>query len=66
MIEKCENTGIKYLNDPIAFIECSNCMDDVYDDIDEYNATRKRKFLIVFDGMIADIMSNNKIQVVVY
>ena len=66
LIEKCENTGIKYLNDPIAFIECSNCMDDVYDDIDEYNATRKRKFLIVFDGMIADIMSNNKIQVVVY
>ena len=48
-----------------AFIECSNSMDDVYEDIDEYNPTRKRKILIVSDDVIADIMSNKKIQAVV-
>ena len=40
-------------------------MEDVYEDIDEYNPTRKRKVLIVFDDMIADIMSNKKFQAVV-
>ena len=40
-------------------------MDDVYENINDYNPTRKRKMLIVFDDMIADIMSNKKIQAVV-
>ena len=33
-------------------------MDDVYENIDNYNPKRKRKILIVFDDMIADIMTN--------
>ena len=33
-------------------------MDDVCNNINDYNADRKRKNLIVFDGMIADIMTN--------
>ena len=37
-----ENAGIKHLNDSKAFIECSNTMDDVYENIDYYNPTRKR------------------------
>ena len=65
MIKKCEDAGIKHLNDQKAFIECSNTMDDVYDDIEEYNPTRKIKVLIVFDSMIADIMINKKCQAVV-
>ena len=40
-------------------------MDDVYENIDDYNPIRKRKILIVFDGMIADIISNKKFQAVV-
>ena len=40
-------------------------MDDVYKDIDDYNPNRKRKILIVFYGMIADIMSNENVQIVV-
>ena len=60
LIEKRENAGIKHLNDLKAFIECSNTIDDVYEDIDGYNPTRKRKILIVFVDMIADIMSNKK------
>ena len=52
LIEKRENAGIKHLNDPNAFIECSNTMDDVYENIHDYNWNRKRKILIVFDDMI--------------
>ena len=53
-----ENAGIKHLNDLKAFIDCSNTMNDVYENIDLYNPNRKRKVLIVFDDMIADIMRN--------
>ena len=41
LIKKQENAGIKHLNDSNAFIECSNSMDDFYDDIDEYNLRKK-------------------------
>ena len=57
LIVKCENAGIKNLNDASVFIEYSNTMDDVYNNIDDYNAKRKRKILIVLDDMIADIMT---------
>ena len=40
-------------------------MDDVYENIDEYNPNRERKILIVLDDMIADIMANKKFQAVV-
>ena len=39
-------------------------MDDVYWNIDDYNPSRKRKILIVFDDMIAEIMSNKKFQAI--
>ena len=42
LIEKRENAGLKYLNDPNAFIECSNTMDDVYENIHDYNRSRKK------------------------
>ena len=58
LIGERENAGIKHLNDPKAFIECSDTTDDVYENIDDCNPTRERKFLIVFDEMIADIMTN--------
>ena len=56
-IKKREDAGIKHFNDPNAFIECSNTMGDVYENIDDYNPNRKRKILIVFDDMIADILT---------
>ena len=58
LIKTCEFAGIKNLNDPGAFIEYSNTMDDVYNIIDHYNPKRKRKILIVFDDMIAGIMAD--------
>ena len=36
LIKKRENAGIKHLNNSKAFIECSNTMGDVYENIDDY------------------------------
>ena len=49
-----------YAKDPKVFMEYSNDMQDVYKNIDDYNTGKKRKILIVFDEIIAD-MINNKI-----
>ena len=56
---------IKHLNDSKAFIEYSNDMDDIYKNIEEYNPNKKRKILIVFDDMIADMVSNKKLNPIV-
>ena len=58
LINKSEQAGIKNLDDPHAFIEYSNDMNDVLDDINNYNKNRDKKVLIVFDDMIADIEYN--------
>ena len=52
-------------NDPKAFIEYSNTMADVYNIINDYNPERKRKTLIAFDDMIADIMTNKKFHTII-
>ena len=62
---KYEDAEIKHLNNPNAFIECSNTMYDVCENINDYNATRKGKKLIVFDEMIADIMTNKNVQAII-
>ena len=64
LIKKREDAGIKHVNNPNAFIECSNTMDDVYENINDYNPIRKRK-KIVFDDMIADIMTSEKFQAII-
>ena len=65
LIKKRKDAGIKHLNDPNAFIEYSNTMDDVYENINDYNLSRKRKILIVFDDMIADIMANKEFKAII-
>ena len=57
LINKREQAGIKNLNDPHD--------DDVFDDINNYNKNRDKKVLIVFDDMIADIMSSNKFKAII-
>ena len=65
LINKRENAGIKNINDPIAFIECSNTMDDVYEIIDDCNLSRERKILVAFNDMIAEIMANKKFEAII-
>ena len=62
LIDKREKAGLKSLKDQNAFIEHSNTMDDIYDDINDYNKKRKRIVLIVFDDMISHVMSDKKAQ----
>ena len=65
LINKREQAGIKNLNDPHVFIEYSNDMNDVLEDINNYNKNRDKKVLIIFDDMIADIMRSEKFKAIV-
>ena len=65
LIKKHEDGGIKHLNDWNAFIDFPNTIDDVYENTDEFNWSRKRKILIVFVDMIADIMTNKIFQAMI-
>ena len=46
-------------------MEYSNDMQDVYKNIEDYNPIKKRKILIIFDDMIADMINNNKLNPIV-
>ena len=66
---------MKHLNNPNTFIECSNTIYDVYENIyiykkkneniHGYNSSGKRKILIIFDDMFADIMTNKRFQAII-
>ena len=40
-------------------------MDDIYENIEEYNPDKERQILIVFDDLIADMLRNKKLQQIV-
>ena len=65
LINKREKVGLNHHDDPKAFIEYSNDMQDVYRNIEEYNFGKKRKALIVFDDTIADMINNKKLNTIV-
>ena len=65
LIYKREQAGIKNLHDPHAFIEYSNDMNGVLEDINNYDKNRDKKVLIIFDDMIADIMRSEKFKAIV-
>ena len=65
LINKREKVGLDHFNDPKAFMEYSNDMQDVYKNIEDYNPIKNRKVLIVFDDTIADMINNNKLNPVV-
>ena len=59
-IKEREDAGTNNLNDSSVIIESLNTMGDIFENIDDYNQSRKIKKLIVFNEMIADIMTNKK------
>ena len=61
LISKHRKVGLNRFNYPKAFIKYSNDMQDVYKNIEEYNTDKKRKILIVFDDMIADMINNKNL-----
>ena len=65
LINKRKGVGINHFNDPKAFIEYSNDMQDVYKDINDYNPDKENKILMVFDDMIPDMINNEKLNSIV-
>ena len=65
LTNKREKVGLNHYDDPKPFIEYSNDMQDVYKNIEEYNLGKKRKVLIAFDNMIADMINSKKLNPVV-
>ena len=65
LINKREKVGLDHFDDHKAFIEYSNDMQDVYKNIEDYNLGKKRKVLITFDDMIADMINNKKLNPIV-
>ena len=62
LINGREKFGIENLKNPKAFIDYSQTIDYVYENLEDYNPTKKRRVLIVFDNMIVDMESNKKIK----
>ena len=65
LINKREGVDINHFNDPKAFIEYSNDLRDVYENINYYNPDKENKISIVFDDMIADMIHNKKLDSIV-
>ena len=65
VINKWQSMVLNHFNDPKAFIEYLNDMQDVYKNIDKYNPDKENKILIVFDDMIADMINNKKLNSIV-
>ena len=60
-----EKAGIEILKYPEAFIDYLLKIDDVYENLEDYNPTKKRRMLIVFDNLIAGMKSNKKLSPIV-
>ena len=65
LINKRKSVRLEHFNDPKAFIEYSNDMQDVYENINENNIDKESKILIVFDDMIAHMNNNKKLNSIV-
>ena len=65
LFNKRKGSGLKHFNDSKAFIEYSNDMGNIYENIEECKPSKERKTMIVFDDMIVDILSNKKLNLIV-
>ena len=65
-INRREKVGIERLKNPKALIDYSQTVDDVYEILEDYNLTKKRRLLIVFDDMIENIEFNKKLNPIVF
>ena len=65
LINGREIAGSEKLKNPKALIDYSQTIDDIYENLKDYNPTKKRGVLIVFDDMIGDMESNKKLSPIV-
>ena len=62
LINERGKVGIENLKNPKIFIDYSQTVDAAYENLEDYNPTKNRRVLIVFNGMIADIECKKKIR----
>ena len=60
LINGRERGKTRTLKNPIAFIDYLQTIDVVYENIENHNLKEKKRLLIVFDNMIADMDFNKK------
>ena len=65
LINKREKVGSDHYDDPKAFMEHSNDMQDFYKNIEDNNPRKNRKVLIIFEDMIPDMTNNEKLNPIV-
>ena len=65
LINGREKVEIKKFKNPKAFVDYSQKIDDAYESLEDYHPTKKRRVLIVFDDMIAEMKSNKKLSPIV-
>ena len=56
-----EKVRIENLKTTKAFIDYLQTIDDVYENLEDYNPTKEKRMLIVLHDMIADFESNKKL-----
>ena len=61
LINGTEKVGIENLKNSKAFIDYSQRIEDVCQNLEVYNPTKKKRVLIAFHDMIADMLSNKKL-----
>ena len=57
-IDGKEKVEIKNLENTKAFIDYLETIDDVYENVEDYNPAKKRRVLIVFEDLITDMEAN--------
>ena len=65
LINGREKVRTENFKNPKALIDYSQTFDDVYENLEDYNPTKKKRVLLVFDDMIADMESNEKLSPIV-
>ena len=60
-INRREKIRIKMLKIRKAFLNYLQTTDDVYEDLEDYNPTKKTKLLLMLDYMLADMKTNKKL-----
>ena len=65
IVDKLNSAGLKHFNDSKTFIKYSNDMNDIYKNIEEYSSNKKREIRFAFDDMVADMLSNKKLNSIV-
>ena len=65
LINEREKVGIKELKNPKAFTDYSQTIDNVCENLEDFNPTKTRRVLLVFDNIIADMESNKKLSPII-